>query len=174
MLGLLTACPQLSSILAPSKLSGPITGTGPVPTTPPDASQVQMLAAVNTARSVGRTCGGTLYPAAPALGWNSSLAKAATLHSQDMAARDYFAHQTPEGGTFDTRISAQGYTWSVAGENIAAGYSTLEAVVQGWLVSPSHCQNLMSPEFREVGMGSDTRAGSKYGVYWTQDFAAPR
>ncbi len=111
---------------------------------------------------------------APALTWSGLLAKAATLYSEDMATRGYVSHQTPEGGTFDGRISAQGYTWSVAGDNIAAAYPTLEEVGKGWLESPSHCQNLMSAEFREVGMGSATRAGSQYGVYWTQDFATPR
>jgi uncharacterized protein YkwD len=176
MLSLLTACPQLEGVFQPkpAKLPGPLTGTGPLPSTPPNDSESQMLAAINAARAVARSCGSTFYPVAPAVSWNSLLAKAALLHSQDMAERNYFAHQTPDGITFDARIQAQGYAWSVAGENIAAGYATLEETIKGWIDSPNHCENLMNPDFKQVGMASFTRVGSKFGVYWTQDFATPR
>jgi len=90
-----------------------------------------------------------------------------------MAERNYFAHDTLEGVTPWDRMKAQGYSFRAAGENIAAGQPTLEAVVQGWVDSPGHCQNLMSADFTEVGMGRFDKAGSTYGVYWTQDFGKP-
>jgi len=134
----------------------------------------KMLAAINAVRAQGQTCGTTSYPAVPALTWNTKLETAAYLHSKDMAERNYFAHDTPEGVSPWDRMKAQGYSsFSAAGENIAAGQPTLEAVIKGWVNSPGHCQNLMSASFTEVGMGRFDKAGSTYGVYWTQDFGKP-
>jgi uncharacterized protein YkwD len=63
--------------------------------------------------------------------------------------------------------------WHALGENIAAGVplATPDAVVAGWLASPGHCVNILSPDFTEIGVGLATVDGSPYGVYWTQDFA---
>ena len=133
----------------------------------------KMLAAINAVRVQGRMCGTTSYPVVPALTWNAKLEQAAFLHSKDMAERNYFAHNTLEGVSPWDRMKAQGYSFRAAGENIAAGQITLEAVMQGWVDSPGHCQNLMSAGFTEVGMGRFDKAGSTYGVYWTQDFGKP-
>ncbi len=70
------------------------------------------------------------------------------------------------------RIAAAGYRASGWGENIAAGQSTPEEVVQGWMESPGHCRNIMNPEYRTIGIGYGVVPGSPYGTYWTQDFAA--
>ncbi len=152
----------------------------PAPTPPPPPPPIiivndaqPMLSAINAVRAQGRMCGTTSYPAVPALKWNTELETAAYLHSKDMAERNYFAHTNPEGLAPWDRMKAQGYNFSYAGENIAAGQPTLEAVVDGWVKSPGHCQNLMSPNFTEVGMGRFDKSGTQYGVYWTQDFGKP-
>src|SRR5919109_1185606 len=72
-------------------------------------------------------------------------------------------------GPAHDRDAVAGYTgWSAIGENIAAGYPTPEAVVAGWMSSPGHRANILSPNFTEIGIG--LAQGGKYGSYWTQDF----
>lgn len=133
------------------------------------AEEAQVLSEVNAARAVARTCGDVAYAATTPVAWNGFLATAARAHTADMAARNYFAHVSPDGGTLVTRAEAAGYTtWRELGENIAAGY-TVQNVVQGWIDSPSHCKNLMDPKFKEMGAGYTYRAGSTFGTYWAQE-----
>ena len=60
------------------------------------------------------------------------------------------------------------------GENIAYGPKSVEEVVQGWLDSPGHCENIMDPRFVEMGLGYAVGHVSKRGLYWVQLMAAPR
>ena len=69
-----------------------------------------------------------------------------------MAAQNYFDHTSLDGRTFTQRIDATGYAWSTAGENIAAGYPSIDAVMDGWIQSPGHCANLMNQDFTEIGV----------------------
>jgi len=135
----------------------------------------RLLQRVNTLRASGATCGSTAYPAAGALTWNTQLTQAADGHSQDMAAQNYFSHTSLDGRTFDQRISATGYAWSTAGENIAAGYAGVDAVMDGWIKSPGHCENLMNANFAEIGVACvPGTSADKYSNYWTMDLAKPR
>jgi uncharacterized protein YkwD len=108
----------------------------------------------------------------------SNLAAAALAHAEDMAALDYFAHQSADGRSPWDRLEASGYDYSAAGENIAAGYPTPEAVMEGWMASPGHRANILDASFRELGVGhvreeGDTFPGPYgYGDYWVQDFGA--
>lgn len=129
-----------------------------------------MLSLVNDARAQARFCGAEHSPAAPPLVWDQRLAVAAELHSQDMADRDYMAHEDPEGRTPGDRISAQGYEWQTFAENVAAGYRTYEEALAGLLASPGHCKNLMNPRVRDFGAGYGTAPSSKWTHYWTQKF----
>lgn len=140
----------------------------------PDDTERAMLDAVNAARASARSCGGSAYGAVPALSWNCKLEAAAAGHSADMASHNFFSHTGSDGLTVGARASAAGYTWSAVGENIAAGYADVERVMQGWLDSPGHCANIMSPNFTELGAASAREAGSDYGIYWTQVFGRPR
>lgn len=105
--------------------------------------------------------------ALPAYVLDARLAVAARLHSQDMAARGYFSHVTPDGVTFDQRIRAQGYP-SPGGETIAAGYATPAAAIAGWMNSPGHKAILLHASLRHFGLGIGT--GGPYGIYWTATF----
>jgi len=71
-----------------------------------------VLQRVNAARSDGYVCGMQTCSRARALQWNDVLFSAAARHSLDMAARNYFSHDTPEGVTFWQRLSAEGYAGS--------------------------------------------------------------
>ena len=113
-------------------------------------------------------------------------------HSANMANRDFFAHCDPDTKTNPgARIQAAGYTWNSYGENIAAGYSTPASVMNGWMNSSGHRANILSTNFRELGVGyffqsndaanvrtdnngdciSDGNGTSgPFGHYWTQNF----
>jgi len=133
----------------------------------------QMLTEVNARRAAGATCDMDVFGPATPLEMDETIRIAARLHSQDMGDRNYFEHDTPEGITFSDRMSAAGfagpYPW---GENIAAGQATAAEAVEGFMNSPGHCRNIMDPDYHVVGLGYAFIAGSDYGHYWTQDFAA--
>lgn len=135
-----------------------------------------ILEAVNAARARGWTCGDRYYGPAPALAWNRALGDAALAHSLDMARQRYFSHQGRDGREVGARAERAGYRWRRVGENIAAGQETAEEVVRGWLDSPGHCANIMSPDFNEMGAGYAINAAHEAGAraYWTQVFATPR
>ena len=61
---------------------------------------------------------------------------------------------------------------SLVGENIAAGYSSPEAVVEGWMNSPGHRANILEAEFTHIGVGYEYLPGTTYKYYWSQEFAA--
>lgn len=137
-------------------------------------TDLAMLVAVNEARAEARQCGGSNRPAVPPLTYRCELDAAAQGHSDDMAANDLISHDSSDGATLGMRVDATGYDWSAVGENVAGGQSTVPAVMQGWLASSGHCSNLMSGSFTEFGQARTTVQPSTYGVYWTQNFAAPR
>jgi uncharacterized protein YkwD len=150
-----------------SKSETEMPGSIPIPASsvPVTVNKNLLLQLVNETRSKGCKCGNTYYPAAPALTWNAQLEAAANKHSTDMFKRNYFSHIGSDGTNGGMRIERAGYKWAAYGENIAAGYDSEQAVVEGWIQSPGHCKNLMDKAYKEMGVG---RAGN----YWTQDFAS--
>ena len=104
----------------------------------------------------------------PALQANVDLDHSAQRWTQVMVSRHEFTH----GANFAERISAAGFHWSQAGENIATGYRTPASVVRGWMASTGHCENILDPSYRAVGTGVSPGAAlpSDPGT-WTQDFA---
>ncbi|WP_291425647.1 CAP domain-containing protein [Deinococcus sp.] len=134
------------------------------------AEELQILNELNAARAVARDCGGKHMPAVGPVTWNGYLASAARANALDMATRNFFSHVTPDGKTISNRAEAAGYTnWTELGENIAAGYG-VGNVTKGWLDSPSHCETMMDPALKEVGIGYVYKPGSTYGTYWVEDF----
>ncbi len=103
-----------------------------------------------------------------ALTANSTLASVARAHSADMAARRYFSHTNPDGKSPFDRMRAAGYSGRLMGENIAAGYRTAAAVMEGWMNSSGHRANILNCGYREIGVGFAT--GGSFGTYWTQVF----
>jgi uncharacterized protein YkwD len=88
-----------------------------------------------------------------ALALNGVLSKAAQDKANDMAARNYWSHATPEGTQPWQFITAAGYNYTTAGENLAYGFDTSSAAVAGWMNSPGHRANLLNSDFKEVGFG---------------------
>jgi len=109
---------------------------------------------------------------------NPTLTTAAYGHSLDMATQDFFGHVGSNGSTVFNRLDTAGYRYTTAGENIAAGFTTAKSVVQAWMNSPLHRQNILTPFLEEVGIGfvflpSDS-GKLKLRYYWTQDFGVPQ
>jgi uncharacterized protein YkwD len=101
-----------------------------------------------------------------ALRVDTRLRTAARSHSADMRDRNYFQHNSPDGRTPWDRIKAAGYTTPGA-ENIAKGYPTAAAVLQGWMNSPGHRANILNCSLKAVGIGVSY---GRSGPWWTQDF----
>jgi len=110
----------------------------------------------------------------PSLTFNTQLLNAAETHSQNMALQDFFSHTGKDGSSLGSRISATGYQFSAAAENIAAGSSTPEQVVSSWMNSSGHRANILNPNLKEIGIGyyflADDTGKVNFNHYWTQVF----
>jgi uncharacterized protein YkwD len=135
-----------------------------------------LLARINAMRAAGADCHSEgLKPPVPALTWNALLARAADAHARDMVAKNFFSHTGSDRSTLANRVSLAGYPWSALGENIAAGYSTIDNALVGLMASDGHCANIMEAGFAEVGAVCVTGTPANvYSDYWTIDFGLSR
>ena len=116
--------------------------------------QWEMLRQVNVFREAngkGRVC---LSP---------KMTRAAQLHSEDMSANNFFSHTGSNGSAFSDRIIAQGLSPGASSENIAAGQTSVTAVMTSWINSDGHRENLLSNAV-VFGCGEEDN-------YWTQVFS---
>jgi uncharacterized protein YkwD len=132
----------------------------------------------------------------PVLAWNNALSKIARKHSGDMAKRNYFSHHSPEGHDFLYRYKQEGYSCALAvddrvylgAENIfqnnlydrivyvnevphyawSSMVKIAETTVQGWMNSPGHRKNILTPHWKTEGIGVVISPDDK--VYITQNF----
>ncbi|MCC7535905.1 MAG: CAP domain-containing protein [Deltaproteobacteria bacterium] len=123
-----------------------------------DAERDRLLAMINAYRA---------EHGAPPLRLSATLQRAAEGHSGDMAARDYFDHETPEGVSPAQRARAAGYPSGFVGENLAAGNAGAQATFTQWRNSPAHDRGMRDPRYRAVGLGYVARRGSRFSHYWT-------
>lgn len=126
---------------------------------------------VNEVRARGYQCGSKRMGPAAALKWDRALFAAAADHSVDMARRDYVEHKSPEGVGVTQRVSSTPYNWKSLGENLAGGSTEVTEVVQRWLESPDHCENLLDPKFVDVAVACVAEPQSQWGTYWTMVLA---
>lgn len=84
---------------------------------------------------------------------DSQLTAAAQAKAQDMAARNYWSHNTPDGQTPWSFMSDAGYQFSAAGENLAYGFGSSDAVLNAWMNSPEHRTNILDNKFSDIGFG---------------------
>lgn len=89
----------------------------------------------------------------PALKLNGQLTKAAQDKANDMTTRNYWSHNTPEGKEPWIFVQGAGYNYQKAGENLAYGFNSSSETVAGWMNSPRHKENLLDPNYSEVGFG---------------------
>ena len=88
----------------------------------------------------------------PALSNNAQLASAALAKANDMFAKQYWDHFGPNGETPWQFIKAAGYNYVYAGENLGKGFRTTEGLVEAWMASPTHRDNILSPNYRDIGV----------------------
>ena len=99
------------------------------------------------------------------LEYDWELSRVARFKSEDMSEKGYFSHTSPTYGSPFNMIKNFGISYRSAGENIAKGYTTPEAVVRGWMNSSGHRANILNSDFTRIGVGY-----SKAGNVWTQMF----
>ncbi|KOA20464.1 SpoIVD-associated factor A [Clostridium homopropionicum DSM 5847] len=102
------------------------------------------------------------------LNHNWQLSRVARYKSQDMVVKKYFSHTSPTYGSPFVMIRNFGINYRTAGENIAYGQRTPEEVMNSWMNSPGHRQNILNPSFSSIGVGVAKNSAGQY--YWTQMF----
>ena len=140
----------------------------------PAAVSEQVLALANQARSRPRRCGSKQFEPVPPLILEKRLSEAARAHARDLAKHNMLSHHGSSGSTPSERVTREGYAWRTVGENVASGPTTAKEVMEGWLASPGHCENLMSAKFSQMGLAYVVDPKSASGVYWAQVFATPK
>lgn len=100
-----------------------------------------------------------------ALTLSTKLSDGARLKAQDLQQNRYFDHNSPTYGSPFDMMRSLGITYGSAGENIAMGFSSAEAVVNAWMNSPSHRANILDARFHQIGVGYVSNGG-----YWAQWF----
>ncbi|MFC9049695.1 CAP domain-containing protein [Streptomyces anthocyanicus] len=139
--------------------SGPGSGSGSGST---GGAEAQVLALVNEERAAAGCSPVTA---------NSRLTRAADDYSDVMASSGVMSHTGPDGSTMASRVEAAGYQWSALGENIAQGQADAASVMEAWMNSPGHRENILNCSFKELGVGVHFGDG---GPWWTQDFGTGR
>ena len=108
------------------------------------------------------------------LKWDPELAQAAQDYSETMGEQDFFDHTGKDGSLPWDRTAAAGDDNTKVGENIAAGQLTPEEVVQDWINSPDHRENMLDPDYEFLGVGyheqNPDTGNLNYNYYWTQEF----
>lgn len=102
-------------------------------------SSGELLAGVNQVRASHN---------APPLVYNQQLTNSAIAKGQDMCSKNYWEH-----GNWISFINASGYPYLKASENLAHGFATAQATINGWINSPSHFANMIDPALRDTGFG---------------------
>jgi len=89
---------------------------------------------------------------------DNRLMTSATNKAIDMAERGYFSHANPEGLRMSYWIHGANYYYSLAGENLAKGFTSIDRLMKAWADSPSHCRNLLENKFTNIGVGIATKS----------------
>jgi uncharacterized protein YkwD len=151
-----------STTVSPSASRSPKpanTSASPAPTI---SQRIRVENAVATLTNAEREKAGC-----PALHIDKRLRTAARGHSEDMAERNYFSHDSPDGNTPWDRAEAAGYP-DPSGENIARGYPDARSVVKAWMNSAGHRANILNCDSKAIGVGVELN--TEHGPYWTQMF----
>lgn len=140
-----------------------VTVSSAAPATPAaEGWQEDMLASVNALRAAAGVAPLTLC---------APLNRASADYARVMASQGWFDHTGPDGRQPWDRMAAAGYDYRAAGENIAAGQPDVRDVMAAWRDSPGHYANIVSPNFRHLGVGR-AASSDQYGIYWVQNFGA--
>jgi uncharacterized protein YkwD len=129
---------------------------------PPDATARELLAAHDKEREAEKL---------PPLTLDDQLTEAARLHAEDMAQRQEMTHEGADGSTSADRVKRAGYRYVKTGENVARGQGTVAEVVQAWMESEGHRENILG-DFTQ--MGGAVARDEDGETYWCVEFGTPR
>lgn len=127
-----------------------------------DEYEAQVAALVNEERAAAEL---------PALTVNKELSQVAEKKAMDMRDHNYFSHTSPTYGSPFDMMKKFGITYHSAGENIARGQKTPQSVMDSWMTSQGHKENILNAKYTEIGIGYVT--DSKGNTYWVQMFIRP-
>lgn len=99
---------------------------------------------------------------------DKKLNNVAQLKAEDMKKNNYFDHNSPTLGSPFDLMRSQGVSYRTAGENIAAGQQSAQAVMNSWMNSSGHRANILNANYTKLGVGFCT--GGRMGTYWVQEF----
>lgn len=139
----------------------------------PDAAARRL----NELRLHGAACPGGAMAAAALVAWNERLADAAQVQAREMARLGRMSHRDGKDRGLGERLRAAGYPFRIAVENVAVGFASIDDVVDAWLESEGHCENLMNGSVRELGLAcvdADATGAPEERRYWALVLGAPR
>lgn len=138
----------------------------------PDAAAVRL----NDIRTRGVACPSGATSTTVTVAWNDRLADAAQVQASEMARLDRIGHRDSHNRGLGERLRAAGYRFGTAVENVAVGFASIDDVVDAWLESEGHCENMMNAAVHEFGLACiDTVSSGAPGErrYWAIVLAAP-
>ena len=119
-----------------------------------------------------RTCGDRCFPVSTP---SAALDRIAQVYADDMLKRSHYGHVDPEGLTVRERAFAGGYRLRFIAENLASGQATVDEVMDGWMKSDAHRENILSKIYTEAGFGLAIGRNKRgYQIIWAQVFGRPR
>lgn len=152
---------------APTRNTTPPATTAPTHPSPPGAAQLTGAAAEYADLIVQLVNLERAKAGCSPLRVDARVQAAAQAHADDMAARDYYEHISPEGGHANDRMVKAGYPAAKWGENLHRGPTDPAVAMRDWMASPAHRQNIVDCEFEDFGVGVNLSAN---GPWWVENF----
>lgn len=143
--GPIVSAPSTPTVLGTSAVSGS-PNLAPLPTASENLGHASFGVLLNDTRG-----GFSVLPVVE----NDLLHQAAALHAEDMVENNYLSHTDLDGGSAGDRVLAVGYDYSFVAENIAQGFSSQDSVMDAWMNSPGHRQNILDPRAVEFGIAQE-------------------
>jgi uncharacterized protein YkwD len=145
---------------SPSTPASPPSSAAPSRSSGPTESEAEQVVALVNEERADAGC----RPVAV----DSKLTTAAQLHSEDQAEHQNMSHTGSDGSTLEQRVDRVGYKWHMLGENVAYGQTTPAQVMDAWMNSEGHRENIINCQFDDIGVGAARDSDGR--LYWTQDF----
>ena len=105
----------------------------------------------------------------PALTWNNDLTTVAKVRSLEIVSN--FEHKRPDGREFSSALDDQHLSYGVAGENLACGQTSADAVMTEWMNSQTHKDNILRKDYKKVGIACYYDPTTTYQYYWVEVFS---
>ena len=161
---------KLLSLNCGQSVVGTVKPSGSTGTVKPGNSETETVSSVNSMEKQVASLTNSKRKASGLgnLTLDSQLSKLARMKAEDMAKKGYFSHTSPTYGSAFDMMKKYGVSYRTAGENIAKGQKTPEAVMNGWMNSSGHRANILSSTYTHIGVGY--AKDSKGNTYWVQIF----